>query len=414
MIKRGLCALLLAALLMAPVGARAEATATAAATAAASATAAPTTDASTAPDEAQDVVYTIYDESGNYLTSIYGRVYVGDEYITGDDQLYQVISVDDARREAVARYMGPEDMTGLIDDAVATVATDAKRMVAIYSTHSDESYVPTDGTESKLEDPGIFDVNEALKEELEARGIEVEMDLTTHLPHDAGAYRRSRVTATRLMETQPAALLDIHRDGIPDPDEYIQEIEGEDATKIRLLVGRSNPNAAANRKFAKQIKAVADEMYPELIKDIYIGKGDYNQELMPRAILLEFGTHTLKKERAITSTEFMADVLERVLFGTTANAQGATDGTATGADTTNGASDGDAATQAAQAEAESGGSGALWGILVVVGVAIAAIVIYGIVTTGSVGGMWEKVKRGVSETTGGLLGRKKDRDRHGE
>ena len=110
----------------------------------------------------------------------------------------------------------------------------------------------------------------------------------------------------------------------------------------------------------------------------------------------------------------MADVLDRVLFGTTANAQGATDGTATGADTTNGASDGDAATQAAQAEAESGGSGALWGILVVVGVAIAAIVIYGIVTTGSVGGMWEKVKRGVSETTGGLLGRKKDRDRHGE
>ncbi len=411
MMKRGLCALLLAALLMTPVCARADATATDAATPSADATAAPTAAASAAPDDAQDAVYAIYDESGNYLTSIYGRVYVGDEYITADDQLYQVISVDDAKREAVARYMGPEDMSDVGDGAVATVAADKKRLIAIYSTHSDESYVPTDGTESKLEDPGIFDVNEALKAELEARGIEVELDLTTHLPHDAGAYRRSRATAARLMEEQPAALLDIHRDGIPDPDEYIQEIEGEDATKIRLLVGRSNPNAAANRKFAKQIKAVADEMYPDLIKDIYIGKGDYNQELMPRAILLEFGTHTLKKERAIASTEFMADVLERVLFGTTAKAEGATD---EGAGAVDGSATDDAATQATQAEAESGGSGALWGILVVVGVAIAAIVIYGIVTTGSVSGMWEKVKRGVSETTGGLLGRKKDRDRHGE
>ena len=40
-------------------------------------------------------------------------------------------------------------------------------------------------------------------------------------------------------------------------------------SSTRLLVGKSNPNADANRKFAKQIKAAADEMYPDLIKDIY-------------------------------------------------------------------------------------------------------------------------------------------------
>lgn len=401
-IKRGICALLLAALASAPICARA---ASPEASASPEAAGSPLASASPSPEDGE-AVYAIYDESGNYLTSIYGRVYVGDEYITADDQLYQVIAVDDARREAVARYMGKEDMSGLVDEAVPTVAADARRLIAIYSTHSDESYIPTDGVESKLEDPGIFDVNEALKSELEARGIEVNMNLATHLPHDAGAYRRSRVTATRLMQSQPAALLDIHRDGIPDPDEYIQEIEGEDATKVRLLVGRSNPNAAANRKFAKQIKAVADEMYPELIKDIFIGKGDYNQELMPRAILLEFGTHTLKKERAIASTAFMADVLERVLFGT-ANAEGAQPGADEGAGDVGGAGAGGAGAE----EAEAGGSGALWGILAVVGAAIAGIVIYGVATTGSLSGMWEKVKRGVSETTGGLMGRREDRNR---
>ena len=379
--KKLICVLtlMLALMLALPVTARAEA-------AQSVSTQAPEADA-------DENVWTIYDEDGQYLTSIYGRVYLDDEYISSDNRLYRIIEVDDSKRTAVAQYIGQESLIEPDNEAVATVAQESKRLIGIYSTHSDESYIPTDGAESKEKDAGIYDVDEALKNALEERGIEVELDTTTHLPHDAGAYRRSRSTAARLLKSQPAALLDIHRDGIPDPDEYVQKIEDEDATKVRLLVGKSNPNADANRKFAKQIKAAADEMYPDLIKDIYIGKGDYNQELAPRAILLEFGTHTIKKERAIKSTAYMADVLERVLFGSTAKAEGAAgaDADAAGAETT----------------AEAGGSGAAWGILWVVGIALAAIVGYGLITTGSFSGMWNKVKRGVSETTGGLLGKKR-------
>ena len=379
--KKLICVLtlMLALMLALPVTARAEA-------AQSVSTQAPEADA-------DENVWTIYDEDGQYLTSIYGRVYLDDEYISSDNRLYRIIEVDDSKRTAVAQYIGQESLIEPDNEAVATVAQESKRLIGIYSTHSDESYIPTDGAESKEKDAGIYDVDEALKKALEERGIEVELDTTTHLPHDAGAYRRSRSTAARLLKSQPAALLDIHRDGIPDPDEYVQKIEDEDATKVRLLVGKSNPNADANRKFAKQIKAAADEMYPDLIKDIYIGKGDYNQELAPRAILLEFGTHTIKKERAIKSAAYMADVLERVLFGSTAKAEGAAnaDADAAGAETT----------------AEAGGSGAAWGILWVVGIALAAIVGYGLITTGSFSGMWNKVKRGASETTGGLLGKKR-------
>ena len=379
--KKLICVLtlMLALMLALPVTARAEA-------AQSVSTQAPEADA-------DENVWTIYDEDGQYLTSIYGRVYLDDEYISSDNRLYRIIEVDDSKRTAVAQYIGQESLLEPDNEAVATVAQESKRLIGIYSTHSDESYIPTDGAESKEKDAGIYDVDEALKNALEERGIEVELDTTTHLPHDAGAYRRSRSTAARLLKSQPAALLDIHRDGIPDPDEYVQKIEDEDATKVRLLVGKSNPNADANRKFAKQIKAAADEMYPDLIKDIYIGKGDYNQELAPRAILLEFGTHTIKKERAIKSTTYMADVLERVLFGSTAKAEGAAD------------ADADAA--GAETTAEAGGSGAAWGILWVVGIALAAIVGYGLITTGSFSGMWNKIKRGASETTGGLLGKKR-------
>ena len=379
--KKLICVLtlMLALMLALPVTARAEA-------AQSVSTQAPEADA-------DENVWTIYDEDGQYLTSIYGRVYLDDEYISSDNRLYRIIEVDDSKRTAVAQYIGQESLIEPDNEAVATVAQESKRLIGIYSTHSDESYIPTDGAESKEKDAGIYDVDEALKKALEERGIEVELDTTTHLPHDAGAYRRSRSTAARLLKSQPAALLDIHRDGIPDPDEYVQKIKDEDATKVRLLVGKSNPNSDANRKFAKQIKAAADEMYPDLIKDIYIGQGDYNQELAPRAILLEFGTHTIKKERAIKSTAYMADVLERVLFGSTAKAEGAAnaDADAAGSETT----------------AEAGGSGAAWGILWVVGIALAAIVGYGLITTGSFSGMWNKVKRGASETTGGLLGKKR-------
>lgn len=343
--------------------------------------------------ESGGAVYKLEDANGAKLASIAARVYLGDEYISGDDRLYRVVAVDDVKRTAFVEYEGPEDMTGLSEGAVEAMAFGSNRLIAMYSTHSDESYLPSDGADSKLSDAGIHDVSEALKAALTERGIEVILDTTTHFPHDAGAYRRSRVTAERLVQKRPAALLDIHRDGIPDPKEYAYRMGGEDVTKIRLLVGRSNPNSEVNRRFAKQIKQTADNMYPKLIKDIFIGKGDYNQELMPRAILLEFGTHTTEKERAIASTQYMADVLEKVLFGTTAQAEG---GGMTQADAV------------PAPPSQSAGSGAMWGILIVAGIAAAGIVIYGLVSTGSFSGMWAKIKRGASETTGGLFGQKPD------
>ena len=54
-----------------------------------------------------DGVYTLYDDQGNELTMRAGRMFVGDEYISGDDRLYRVASVDDAQKTARAEYIGP-------------------------------------------------------------------------------------------------------------------------------------------------------------------------------------------------------------------------------------------------------------------------------------------------------------------
>jgi len=323
--------------------------------------------------------YTLYDESGAVLTMRGGQIWPGDEYISGDDRWYRVVSVDDATRTATAEYLG-----SAVDDARTafaakqTASKAGNKLIAMYSTHSDESYVPDDGTASKWQNAGIYDVGDSLKDALEQRGIKTIYSKETFLPHDADAYTRSRRTAEELLKKNPDALLDIHRDAVP-AEQYETEVNGEDISKVRLFVGRTNQNAAENKAFAQQIKAEADREYPGLIKDIFIGKGNYNQDLSPNSLLLEFGTHEIDKEKAQEATGYIAEVLDNVLFGPAARAESA-------------------ANQRTGAVAR--------GIGWTIALAAIAATAYALLATGSLKGAWEKLSRRTSEITGGIIGKK--------
>lgn len=337
-----------------------------------------------AADEADDgLIYRLYSTDGEYLTMRAGRMYEGDEYIAGDDRHFRVVRADDSALCAYAEYLGmsdagaalsgPDGLTAVMAAAGTALAEDGRGLICMYSTHSDESYVEGDGESSKWEDAGIYDVGAQFKDELEKRGYTVVYSRETFHPHDAGAYSRSASTAEELVKKGPDALFDIHRDGV-DADEYETEVEGEDMSMVRLFVGRSNANRDSNMAFAKRIKAAADEEYPGLIKDIYMGKGNYNQELYPKALLLEFGTHEIDKELVMKSTSYMADVVDSVLGGGTAHAQ-----------------------ELSREENTGAGKGILWVIVI----ALAAAGIYALAATGRLGGAWKKVKRSFSEMTGG-------------
>lgn len=367
--------------------------------------------AALAEDDPDDsAVFTVTDESGVALFAISHAVSVGDEYISRDNALYRIGQVSGTT--ATAARVGEETMPDVSwldageaqavfapSDGVVQAAsdsTDGKKLIAMYVTHSDESYVPSDGTQSIEGQGGIYDVARQFRDALQARGIDVILDESTHLPHDSGAYRRSRRTAERLLQNRPDAIIDIHRDGIPNADEYVATIDGENASQVRLLVGRSNQNSEVNRAFAKEIKAVADKKYPGLVKDIFIGKGNYNQDLSPNAILLEFGTHTISKERVLNSTDVMADVVSTTLYG-------AQTGSARGTKTAKAE-----ATEKASASAKNKGSMsgiALLAVLVVVGV-----ILFALVQTGGGKAMGNKIGRNLREMTGGLVSKKKDAD----
>lgn len=268
--------------------------------------------------------FTLFDEEGKELTSMAGEMFADDEYISSDNKHYSVSRVDKKGRKAHAKYLGEielpefEEVTQLSMELSmeALAAQKGDRSVLLYCTHSDESYVPSDGQPSIPSKGGIYDVAESFRNALEKKGIKAVLDKTSHDPHDAGAYRRSRQTAVDLIrKNMPvAAVFDLHRDATPKHT-YETNVNGEYMSKVRIVIGKRNQNRKANEELAYRIKAIADKAYPGLIKDIYIGRGEYNQELSPRSLLFEFGTHEISKEAVQKSASYMADVVNKAIFG---------------------------------------------------------------------------------------------------
>lgn len=332
--------------------------------------------------EAEEKVYRILDAQGNEITQYHGEPEAGDEYIAHDNRHYVIAQVDAGSHTAQAESKGVyalPDVKWLEDDSQAV--SSGQKAVALYCTHSDESYEPSDGDSSLTPRGGIYDVAESLKKGLEEQGVTVYFDDSTHLPHDSAAYRRSRATAEELLKNGVDAIFDVHRDGIPDPGQYETTIDGQKASMVRLLVGRSNQNAAANKEFAAGIKAVADKLYPDLVRDIYIGKGTYNQDLSPHAVLLEFGTHTIEKERAEQATGFMASVINKTLYGGISGAAGNTAETASG-------------------------KGVWTGIVWIIGLAVVGVAVFALASTGGVQPAIQKIRNNANEITGGIFDRK--------
>ena len=312
-----------------------------------------------------ETVWELVTADGMHITDVCYEPEAGDQYISGDNRLYEVVRVEGEKAVAEDKGNMPmPDVSWLESDAALPVAAMGGRRVALYCTHSDESYEPSDGLYSD-----------------DRRG------------------------------TMPDALLDIHRDGIPNPDEYAVTIGGKKASKIRLLVGRGNQNMAANKDFALTVKAVEDKVYPGLVKDIYMGKGAFNQDLYPRALLLECGTYTISRERVMASLPMMANVLSRALYGGVTGSAGTTDVRgSSGADKggeTQGQPD---PTVPATQTSKGAGSGIFW----VIGIFVVGLIVYGIAATGSLKGGMRKAGRNLNEMTGGLAGVKPEADEEPE
>lgn len=262
--------------------------------------------------------YTVYnEETSDLLFMIAHTVSKGDEYLSEDNKLYEIVDIRGHGYTAYAKFKGDvklPEISSIEEQALALMVKPEDRKVGIFHTHSDESYEPSDGKYSINGKGGIYKVGDALTKGLKGKDIQVIHKQDLHLPHDAGAYRRSRPTGQEILKENPSAIFDVHRDAIP-AEQYDFEVNDKKATKVRLVLGKKNQNIEKNKNLAFKLKAVADEMYPGMIKDIYMGKGNYNQDLAPNTILLEMGSHKSTREAAENTAASFADVIKVAVFG---------------------------------------------------------------------------------------------------
>lgn len=260
---------------------------------------------------------TLYDGDGNVLCETGFALGLGDEYVDESNVLWRVDQL--MGDSAIGTYVRQLDLTSAVEDfralwaaAPGAQAPGSEPQVGIYHTHSDESYVPSDGTESdESGHGGVYRVGDTLTRGLQSNGIKVVHSMANHLPHDGGAYERSRSTAMEVLRGS-AAIFDVHRDAAP-PEAYLRRVGGQEVTQIMMVLGRQNPQAEANLSFAAALKAATDRARPGLIRGILSTSGRFNQDLSPRALLLEVGAHTNLREDAEAAVADLAGVVPSVI-----------------------------------------------------------------------------------------------------
>ena len=277
------------------------------------------------------------DETEEEIFHTAHMVYVGDMFQTSDNRMYEVVSTSEY--QARARFLGIEQIEEpsawfpdfleqwiaagfvrpLVESSPAQAGGNPK--IAIYHSHSDESYLPSDGSSSIRDNGGIYRVGESFKNDLEQQNATVTQSRRSHDPHDKKSYQRSRRTAQEMMRQNPDALLDVHRDAL-ERRFYMATVEGQELAQVLLVVGRQNPNMRANKQFAQELKTLADKKYPGLIRGIFFGRGSYNQDLSPRALLLEMGTHKNSRDEAKRGASLFSDVVADYLGAAGAGARG--------------------------------------------------------------------------------------------
>lgn len=203
-------------------------------------------------------------------------------------------------------------------------------LIAVFHTHTSEMYrrddfAPADAHEYHrfgTVDTGIVRVGERLAATLRERyGIPVIHDTTLHdTPCHSCAYVESRKTVESLLRQYPSLkiIVDVHRDGAVDLS-MVAAVGEDEAAQVALVVGRPantsrHPRWQENDAFARRVAEIMNLRQPGLFRRIIYLNGVYNQDLHPRALLVEIGNYYDHEAYALRSAELLAAVLAEVLY----------------------------------------------------------------------------------------------------
>ena len=208
-------------------------------------------------------------------------------------------------------------------------------VVAIYHSHTSETYIddPRSGEDGHVP-PGeignIAKVGQHLANVLSSKyDIKVYHTTKVHDREYNRSYTESRKTVKRIVSKFPEAdmILDLHRDAvkIDGRSAYTTTFNNKNIAKIMIVVTTgefySNLNinkpewdCSQNLTFAQTMASRMEQMYPRLLKDVEKRETIYNQDLHPKALLLEMGDYQNTTREVMRSSELLADVIAALVF----------------------------------------------------------------------------------------------------
>lgn len=208
-------------------------------------------------------------------------------------------------------------------------------IVLIFHTHSTEFFV-----NSNLADKftGIVGVGRYLAGILNNMGIPTlhytrRFDFIDGQSRIMGAYERQEPYIRAILERYPSIeiIIDLHRDGLPEgAPVLINYIEGlGEAAQIMLFNGLTlrningiptpiehlpNPYIPYNLAFSFQMQMVANELFPGLMRRIFLHAFRYSLHFLPKSLLVEVGAQNNTFEQAKLAMHPFAVMLYNVII----------------------------------------------------------------------------------------------------
>lgn len=224
-----------------------------------------------------------------------------------------VAGLDEALVPTIGGSVFPDLFT---DEELETppVTLSKESLVAIYNTHTGETYALTDGMDRLTgKRGGVVKVAEALEQELEQKyGVRVARSDAINDIHYSTSYTKSQEVLQKLLEDNPAVqvVIDIHRDAGKSRENSLVSVDGQLLAPVLIIVGSDArspfPTWRQNYSFAQELAAQIDKQHPGLCLGVRIKEGRYNQFLHSRAVLLEMGSVANSTEEAVRSARLLA------------------------------------------------------------------------------------------------------------
>ena len=249
--------------------------------------------------------------------------------VTMEDKLKYLYSVEDTA------YVLPEqlDIGGFLGLNLSSELTGSEPKILIFHTHSMESFI--DSREGEADDT-VVGLGSLLANILASY---------YHIPvvHDVGNYdtvngKESRAKSYERMSRGVGGILmkypsieitiDLHRDGVPDNVHLVQDINGVPTARMMFVNGITclndkggpkampdlpNPYLYENLSLSLQLQLAANELYPGIMRHIYIKPYRYSLYFMPKSMLVEVGANTNTVAEAKNAMWPLAQILTAVL-----------------------------------------------------------------------------------------------------